>query len=736
MKVLTKITIVFLCVLLASATAAAAYYFIATRDTRLEAEKFSLAQNCAVILDNSDHKVSEINFSQKHKTVNVAKIPSYVKDAFISAEDKNFYSHHGLDYKRMLRAALTNLRAGSFKQGASTISQQLVKNTQLSNEKTLARKLKEIKLTLQLEKKYSKDEILEMYLNTIYFGHTCYGIAEAADFYFGKEPSELTLPEGAMLAAVIRSPNNYSPFTNSEKCLNARNSVLRRMFTLGKISESEYEKAENQPLPQPREKSFSSDSYLDAVYEEFQNLPLFSPYKLREGFRIYTYMDETMQEYIRQLSTDADRSGKSLIVCNNQTRGVSAFFSTEGNLRRQPGSAVKPLAVYAPALEENLISPCTPICDEATDFGGYAPANYHDKYCGWISVQDALAQSLNIPAVKILNELGIEKSCAYLQRLNLPVLDTDKNLSLALGGMTEGFTLPELSAAYAAFANGGQFAPVAFIRKVESEDGEILYERNPIPIRAFSSDTACLTNKMLHSCVQNGTAKKLNILPFEVCAKTGTSGTEKGNTDAWTISYTTLHTVGVWMGNADNSLTNITGGGLPCHYAMLILKKQYQNSAPQNFTDDPDIVTCTLDKIAYDKDHILRLASQNQPTATTFTELFRKSNCPKDQTSDLITENCSLRLENNTVMIDLCQTEYYNYLIKRENRSKTKTIFDGKANASFHDKTVKAGEKYVYTVCPYSINDKGERIYGKEIRLPAVIIPKTPKDIPDNWWEH
>lgn len=735
MKVFAKITIILLCILLASAAAATSYYFIATRGTHLETEKFSLAQNCAVILDNSGNKVSEINFSQKHKTVNFAKIPTCVKDAFISAEDKNFYSHHGLDYKRMIRAAFTNLRAGSFKQGASTISQQLVKNTQLSNEKTLTRKLKEIKLTRQLEKKYSKDEILEMYLNTIYFGHTCYGISEAADFYFGKEPSELTIPEGAMLAAVIRSPNNYSPFTNSEKCLNARNSVLRRMFTLGKISESEYETAKNQPLPQPHETSFSSDSYLDAVYEEFQNLPLFSPYKLREGFRIYTYMDKTMQEYISQLTTDADRSGKSLIICDNQTRGVSAYYSTEGNLRRQPGSAVKPLAVYAPAIEENLISPCTPICDEATDFGGYTPANYHDKYCGWVSVQDALAQSLNIPAVKILNELGVEKSCAYLQKLNLPVLDTDKNLSLALGGMTEGFTLPELSAAYASLANGGQFAPVAFIRKIESEDGEILYERDPLPVRVFSSDTACLTNKMLRSCVQTGTAKKLNTLPFEVCAKTGTSGTEKGNTDAWTISYTTRHTVGVWMGNADNALTNITGGGLPCHYAMLILKKQYQNSAPRNFTDDPDIVSCTLDKIAYDKDHVLRLASQNQPTATTFTQLFRKSNFPKDQTSDLITGSYSLCLENNTVIIDLCQTEYYNYLIKRENKSKTTTIFDGKSNQSFQDSTVKEGEKYVYTVRPYFINDKGERVYGDEFRLPAVIIPKKPKDIPDNWWE-
>ncbi len=735
MKIFTKITTVFLSVLLAAAAAAAAYYFIATRSTNLEADKFNLAQNCAVILDNNGNKVSEISFSQKRKTVSVSKIPACVKNAFISAEDKNFYSHHGLDYKRMLRAAFTNLRAGSFKQGASTISQQLVKNTQLSNEKTLTRKLKEIKLTRQLEKKYSKDEILEMYLNTIYFGHTCYGISDAAEFYFGKEPSSLTLPEGAMLAAVIRSPNNYSPFTDKEKCLAARNGVLRRMFALGKISEDECEKAERQPLPANREKSFSADSYLEAVYEEFQSLPLFSPYALRNGFRIYTYMDKAMQDYVSNLSTDADRSGKSLLVCDNKTRGVTAFFTSEGNLRRQPGSAIKPLAVYAPAIEENLVSPCTPICDEPADFGGYAPSNYRDQYSGWVSVQDALAQSLNIPAVKILNELGIDKSCAYLKRLNLPVQKEDENLSLALGGMTNGFTLPELTAAYAALANGGEFAPVAFIRKIETETGEILYERTAAPVRAFSADTACLTNRMLRECVLGGTAKKLNVLPFEACAKTGTCGTEKGNTDAWSISYTTRHTVGIWMGNADNSLTDITGGGLPCHYAMLLLKKQYENSAPQNFAQDPTLVTCVLDKIAYDKDHVLRLASENQPAATTLREVFRKGNCPQEKTTGTLTGS-RLHLENNTVIIDLCQTEYYNYLIKRENKSKVKTIFDGKAESVFKDASVKAGEKYVYVLCPYTLNDKGERVYAKKIRLPAVLIPKKPKDIPDNWWDH
>ena len=738
MKIIAKIAILLLSILLISAAAATAYYFAVTANVRLQPEQFTAAENTAEIFDLHDQKITQVNFTQKHKSILIGDVPDHVKDAFISAEDKNFYTHRGLDYKRMARALFANLKAGAFKQGASTISQQLVKNTQLNSEKTLARKLKEIKLTRQLEKKYSKDQILEMYLNTIYFGHACYGIVDASNFYFAKDAQNLSLDEAAMLAAIIRSPNNYSPFVNPDACMRARNSVLARMFVLGKITEKEKSEAENTALPLPHEKSVSSDSYLDAVYEEFRNLPIYAPYQLRGTFRIYTYLDSDMQNYLCNLSTDADRSGKSLLVCDNRSGGINAFYSTEGILRRQPGSAIKPLAVYAPAIEENLISPATPVCDEAVDFNGYSPSNYRDQYKGWVSARDALAQSLNVPAVKILNELGLEKSTRYLQKLGLPVLDSDLNLSLALGGMTQGFTLNELVSAYTALANGGKFIPAAFIRKIEDPEGHVLYERSPSPVQVFSRDTAQLTNLLLRKAVTDGTAKKLNTLPFEICAKTGTCGTDAGNTDAWSVSYTTAHTVGVWMGNADNSLTDITGGGLPCHYAMLILKKMYGGTALPEPFDMSSAVLCRLDKLSYDRDHVLRLAADDQPQSTVLTDYFRASNLP-NETSTVYTApkaNASIRVKNQNVIIELCHAEYYDFVIKRENNGKTVQIFDGKAGNEFTDKNLKSGQKYSYTVCPYYIKDDGTRVFGEEIRLPTVSIRQKPREIPDNWWEH
>ncbi len=737
MKTFLKITAVLACVFAAAIASAGVWYLAVTANVHLESEKFLPAQKCAVVYDGEGQEIASVDLFREHRGVEIEEVPECVKEAFISAEDRNFYKHKGLDYKGMARAALKNLQARAFKQGASTISQQLVKNTQLSGEKTLRRKMKEIRLTLQLEKKYTKDEILEMYLNTIYFGHTCYGIAEAADFYFEKEVKDLTLAEGAMLAAVIRSPNNYSPFVDKSTCLSVRNSVLKAMLSLNKITQREYDEAIKQPLPQQSKSCVSSDNYLDAVCDELQNLPLFSPYKLRGAVRIYTYMDKQLQDYAEQLSTTPDRSGRSLIACDNRTGGICAWFTTEGNLRRQPGSVVKPLAVYAPATEENLISPCTPVCDEPTSFGDYSPANYNDTYLGWIPVRQALALSLNVPAVRILNQLGVEKSAHYLQRLGLPVADADKNLSLALGGMTKGFTLPELAGAYMALANGGNFSPVRFIRKIESEEGELLYEHRPQAVRAFSSDTVTLVNEMLEETAKSGTAKKLSSLPFEVCAKTGTCGTENGNTDAWTLAYTSAHTVGVWMGNADNSLTDISGGGLPCHYAGLLLKELYQDKTPAPLPEDASIVKKTLDKTCYEKEHILRLAAPSQPKSTTMEERFRAGNCPLEISTLYChpAARAELSVQNSAVIIHLCQTEYYAFEIKRANRGVSKTVFDGKSDGQFVDRNVKQGEKYLYTVRPYYTDDEGKRVYGEEVSLPLVSIPARTKNPPSDWWD-
>ena len=740
MKIIKKILILSFAFLLLAIATCFGIYFSATANTGLDLAKLDATKGFITLYDGSNKETATVSINGTGKIVPFREIPETVKNAFIAAEDKNFYKHRGLDLKGIARAAFKNLKSMSFKQGASTISQQLIKNTQLSSEKTLKRKLKEIKLTFALEKKYSKNEILEMYLNTIYFGHNCYGISNAADYYFSKNVSKLNCAESAMLAAIIRSPNNYSPFNHPDKCLTVRNSVLKRMKTLNFISEKEYKNAVLQELPVKKEREAAAQSYAEGVLNELEHLAIYSPYGVLNGCKIYTYLDPELQKYAEELNTEADRSGKSILICNNQTGGILTWHTTEGAIRRQPGSVLKPLAVYAPAVEENLIVPCTPILDSEINFNGYTPSNYKNEYHGYVSARTALAQSYNIPAVTLLNQLGIDKSEQYLERLRLPIDQKDRNLSLALGGLTDGFTVKEIASAYSVFSNDGRFVPCSFIRKIENADGNILYENKLKKYPVFSEDTAALINDMLLEAVKNGTAKKLSSLPFEICAKTGTCGTENGNTDAWTVSYTTKHTTAVWMGNADNTLSTITGGGLPCHYAYLLNKKIYAKKQPASFCIGEKTSQHKIDVAAYEQDHCMRLACERQPQKYTMTELFRKSDSSL-QVSDYFRENAfgnnySVLYKNNAIYIDLCHTQYYNYRIKRCVDGKTKEIYNGQCDQCFIDKNIESGKKYTYIVQPYYKSDRGDTICGKETVLPAVFTKKRISAPPSKWWEN
>lgn len=744
MKVLKKIFVAGTLLALIAVLAATAYFFVVTADAKLDSGKLTQAGNYAEVLDADGEKVAEVSFLGADKKVKLEDIPDSAKYAFIAAEDKKFYRHSGLDYARMLKATVKNIGARSFKQGASTISQQLIKNTHLTNEKTLERKLKEIRLTKQLEKKFTKDEILEAYLNTIYFGHNCYGIAGAADYYFGKSVQELTPAESATLAAVIRSPSRYSPFLHPEKCLPARNGVLKKMYEQGYLPQAEYEQALQAPLPQKQENTISSRSYLQCVSEELQDIALlYSPYRFLHGIRIYTYLDAALQNYLENLKTDADRSGKSIVVEDNKTYGITAWYTSEGNIARQPGSLIKPLAVYAPGIEEYLISPCTPIADEPTDFDGYTPSNYKDIYHGFVSVRQALSESLNVPAVKILARLGTDKSETYLGKMGLRIAAGDKNLSLALGGLSEGFSLQELAGAYTLFSNRGIYAPPAFIRRIEDADGKILYERTIEKRKVFSEDTVYLINEILKDAAQTGTAKKLATLPFPVCAKTGTCGNESGNTDAYAVSYTGSHTVGVWMGNADNTRISITGGGLPCHYAMLINKYLYKAEKPEPLPTCETIEEVPIDSIAYEKYHEVLLAPPEEPSRYTILASFRMGAAPTQYATSFLPPQveAEVRYFNGSIFIDICQAEYFNIEIKRSNSGKEKIIYDGKAR-SYKDSDIKKGEKYLYTVTPYYISDAGEKIYGKALTLPSVYLRKGDTgQFEDNgpfgrWWEN
>ena len=735
MKIVKKILLILFTLIITAAIILLFYYLIATQGTDLNLNKLRQYGSVISVYDGNDEKSAEISPYGSNKSVCSENLPGHVKNAFIAAEDKNFYKHHGIDYKGMIRALLKNLQSRSFSQGGSTISQQLIKNTQLSAEKTLVRKLKEIKLTRKLEKKFSKEEILECYLNTIYFGHACYGISSASDYYFDKPVWELNIPESATLAGLIRSPNRYSPFVNPEKCKQIRDSVLRRMRELKFINENQLKTAINEELPIKKESKISAQCYLSAVYDEFTTLPILTPYEMRNGCNIYTFLDTELQSYIETLTTDSDRSGKAMMISDVKSGGVRAWYSTENIKKRQPGSAIKPLAVYAPAIEKNLITPATPILDEKTTFGNYAPHNYNDRYYGYVSARQALAQSLNVPAVKILQELGCDISTEYLNKCGLNVLNTDINLALALGGITEGFTIPQMNAAYATFARGGTYIPASFIRKIETHDGTILYERKPTPNRVFSEQTCYLLNDMLKTTAKSGTAKKLAALPFEICAKTGTCGTQRGNTDAWTITYTNRDVVSVWMGNADNSRTDITGGGLPCSYAAAINKILYSKNAPPPFELPQGVLRCGIDKISYEREHNVQLADDIQPPQTIFYDLFKTTNIPPKSTVFTSPKvHVNIKRENNCAVIQFSDYNLFEFKIERKNKNKNALIYKGKCNEFFTDKNLKADSVYSYKITPYFIDKNGISHFGSPITLPDILIKKE-ETIPKEWWK-
>ncbi len=701
------------------------YYFGVTAGVKLDSEKLQISTACVRIYDNNGEQIE----TAKRKSVSLDELPDYVPQAFVSVEDKRFYSHHGLDYKRICGALLKNIKTFSFREGASTISQQLIKNTHLTSEKTINRKLREFKLTKILEKRYSKEEIVELYLNSIYFGHDVFGIASASDFYFGKEAEKLGPADAAMLAALVRSPNRYSPFRNGEACLSRRNFVLKLMKEQGYLDETAYLNAIKQPLPETPAQSQGGDSYLSLVFDELSELFPDAGAGELGSVRVYTFLDRQLQKKLEETRADSD---VCTIVRDNRSDGIKAFYSTCGTLKRLPASTLKPLLVYGPAIEEDLICPATPILDEKTDFSGYCPDDAGGASGKYMSARYALAHSVNIPAVKILNALGCERAAAYLDKMNLHVDKSDYSLALALGGMREGFSLPALADGYAVLANRGLFSPAKAISRIENSKGKTIYEYKPRDTRVFSAETSYLVSDMLKTAAKEGTAKKLRNLPYDVCAKTGTAEGKAGNTDAYTIAYTSEDTVAVWLGNRDNSEISATGGGIPANIALDILKTLYKNRSPSPLPPCDGVEELSIDIQEYEKNHRILLSDPNSPFLSDRKELFKKSAAPLEMSNKYSApriEMPTISVRNGAVNIVLCQAEYYDYVIKRENQGNSVTIYRGKYQRCISDNSVVAGESYRYSVTPFYKNIEGETVF-----LPLVHID-TASDLPDDWWD-
>ncbi len=719
------------------------YYFAVTKDARLSSEKLALSASSVTLYDNDNARITASNTGVIGETVPYDSLPNHTLRAFVDTEDKRFFNHRGFDYKRIIKSAYNNLCARSFKQGASTISQQLIKNTHLSQEKTLKRKLTEWKLTKQLEKKYSKQEILEKYLNVIYFGHSCFGIRSAADFYFGKTPQELDIAESAILAGLVKSPNNYSPFKNPENCQKRKERVLSAMKENGSIDENEYLLAKKKALPISPNRTNGDNGYAQLVFDELSALAAKHSFTVGGRIEIYTFMDKNTQDVLSKIAQTHISSDKNFCVLDTKTHGFKGCVSSVGEIRRLPGSLLKPLLVYAPAVEENLLSPATPLLDERIDYGGYSPQNYDGKYHGYISAREALSKSLNVPAVKVLDSLGVEKAASYLNKMGLPVNKDDYSLALALGGMKNGYTLSSLVSGYATLACGGEFTECGFIKEIKI-DGATVYKKSTEKTRVFSSETAYLTTNMLQTAVKTGTAKKLRSLPFEIAAKTGTVGTGKGNTDAYAIAYTPNEVVGVWLGNADNTIVEYTGGGLPAQYLLQIqeeLTTKNTHESPSAFVKPDGVESVQLDKIAYEATHTLSLADPISPADYRFNELFKKDNLPLT-TADYFSfpkiKTPEIAFRNGQVIITFSEEfpPFYEYTIKRKSEKKEVVLYQGARILSYVDDSVLEGERYVYTIIP-----KYKENVGKSVVLPTISTKKGEKPIIDdkkilekNWW--
>ncbi len=680
----------------------AIFYHTTTKGLALDTQKLTKTEEANQIMVFNKNGETMTRF--KSSFVPITKLSSDTKNAFLCAEDKRFYKHGGLDLVRMAKATLSNLKSGNFSQGASTISQQLIKNTQLSSEKTIKRKLKEIKLTLDLEKNYSKDEILEMYLSNIYFGNGCYGIESASKHYFSKSASNLSLSESAALAATINAPSFYDLEDRPENVKKRRNLILKIMQNSGKITEKECQNAQNEEILLNLQSLSKNDFLFDQAILEASNLLKTTPNNLaNSNIKIYTNIDTNLNSSINSIINSSyknleSRPNIASIVIDNQTKNIISMTGNKNifSSKKQPGSTIKPILVYAPAIEKNMISPSTNILDEPINISGYSPKNVSGKFHGQVSVRECLKNSYNVPAVKILNELGIENAQNFAKNLGIEFSESDNHLAIALGGFTDGITLKSLCDAYMAFANKGQFSPSSLITKI-TKDGKTVYEFAQSNAKVMKDSTAYLITNILLDTTKTGTAKRLKDFDFEIASKTGTVGISncKKNREAFCVAYTTSHTILTYFGGTQMS-ENINGSTHPTMLCKEILNKLYKNNKPKNFNIPSSIK--------------LENTSSNQNE----NEAFEKDFFATDNLPSFANQNLKINIynfENKKPIIEFNLGNNYSYKIIRKEKEAEQTISSSASSIgliSFVDTLAESDKIYEYFVKAKSLSNNNE----------------------------
>ena len=700
-KLAIFLKIVVALIILAIVIVAGAFIAIFTSDNwAMTKDDLILKSIDTIIYDKDGVEIANVSGEEKRRTVSLSEIPQNLQDAYISIEDERFYSHHGVDIKRTLASTVRYVlnRGSASAGGGSTITQQLIKNLKNDNSNSglegIQRKIREMSRAYKLEQMLSKDQILELYLNTIFVGADVYGVELGSQYYFNKSVGELDLAECAFLAGINNAPNSYNPFgeeDNTELIKRRTKIVLAKMKELEKITEEEYNVAvaeveEGLKFEKGNTSSGSAMSYLARAalnqvisqFAEEKDIDIDVAKTMIEGggYNIYTTQDSSIQATMEEVYHDEDyiysgrKENENGELYNNHTQsamviidqktgyvvgcmgGLGTDVDSNGLNRatqpRQPGSAIKPIAAIAPALEAGIITASTVYDESSTDFGSYHPTNSGK---GLITVRRAVGISANTTEVKIMSELGTLNSIQFLRKMGITSLVTasensqtnDEHLAMVLGGLTYGISPLEMAGAYAAIANDGVYITPTFYTRMEDSSGNVILEAVQEKTRVMSEANAFIAQSILTAPVISGTATDCKISGQDTAAKTGTT---TNNVDKWLCGFTEYYTAATWYGYDNREVQeSLRGDALYCQKKIWasVMRSIHKDLESASFEKPSNVVSTkvclTSGKLATDA------------CTDTYTEYFVKGTVPdycdghitlticKD-TGKIATENC------------------------------------------------------------------------------------------------
>ncbi|MEO2076426.1 MAG: PBP1A family penicillin-binding protein [Bacillus sp. (in: firmicutes)] len=617
------------------------------------------------ILDKDGKQITEVG-AVKREYVNYKDIPKQVENAILATEDYRFYKHHGIDPIRLAGAVLANLQHGFGAEGGSTITQQVVKNSFLTHEKTLKRKVQEAWLSYKLEQQYTKHQIFEMYVNKVFVSENSHGIATAAKIYYGKELKDLTLSEAAQIAGMPQSPNNYNPFNHPDLAQERRDIVLTLMHQHGYITKQQMEETKkvsvaSTVLP-PEKRNVDKDpydSFVDAVIDEVKETTDFDIFT--DGLTIYTTLDTNAQDYVEKILNSKEgiikypdedfqagislldtKTGEIRAIGGGRNQQVKRGFNYAIDTKRQPGSTIKPVLDYGPAIEYLNWGTYEMIEDKPITYStGKKFGNWDQKYKGPMTIRTALQLSRNTPAVQALQQVGLDKAMDFALGLGIPLKEIYESYAIGgFGGKTVGVSPLEMAGAYSAFGNNGMYTKPHAIKKIKLRDGTMI-SSEPKPKLVMKDSTAFMITDMLKSVlVSPGTGTRAKVPGLPIAGKTGTTNytdeemkrwnikSSSSVPDAWFTGYTTNYTASIWTGYKDRS-TPIKAVGDNQRIAQLIFKNLMSYVSKDIETPDFSMPN-SVQKVRIEKGSMPPvLASEFTPDSEITTEYAVKGHAPK-----------------------------------------------------------------------------------------------------------